>query len=128
MSDEGSRFTDKDIEKIFVPASRVQVGDTLYFGDPQYDIQIEKASVNGFDGVIVLQAKGGGWTSWYEPGAMVCIHATHERTRIEGAAKLKDEAGRIMADLRYNEMKQDGTLERMALERALAEQVKWGQA
>lgn len=39
-----------------------------------------------------------------------------------------DEAAAIRADLRINEMKQDGTLERMALERDLAEQVKWGQA
>lgn len=39
-----------------------------------------------------------------------------------------DEAAAIRTDLRINEMKQDGTLERMALERALAEQVKWGQA
>jgi hypothetical protein len=38
-----------------------------------------------------------------------------------------DEAVAIRADLRINEMKSDGTLERMALERALAEQVKWGQ-
>ena len=36
-----------------------------------------------------------------------------------------DEAAAIRADLRINEMKSDGTLERMALERALAEQVKW---
>lgn len=39
-----------------------------------------------------------------------------------------DEAAAIRADLRINEMKSDGTLERMALERDLAEQVKWGQA
>ncbi len=39
-----------------------------------------------------------------------------------------DEAAAVRADLRINEMKQDGTLERMALERDLAEQVKWGQA
>ena len=39
-----------------------------------------------------------------------------------------DEAAAIRADLRINKMKSDGTLERMALERALAEQVKWGQA
>jgi hypothetical protein len=39
-----------------------------------------------------------------------------------------DEAVAIRADLRINEMKSDGTLERMALERALADQVKWGVA
>ena len=39
-----------------------------------------------------------------------------------------DEAAAIRADLRINEMKSDGTLERMALERDLAEQVKWGVA
>ena len=39
-----------------------------------------------------------------------------------------DEAAAIRTDLRINEMKQEGTLERMALERDLAEQVKWGQA
>jgi hypothetical protein len=39
-----------------------------------------------------------------------------------------DEAAATRADLRINEMKSDGTLERMALERALADQVKWGVA
>lgn len=39
-----------------------------------------------------------------------------------------DEAAAIRSDLRINEMKSDGTLERMALERDLAEQVRWGQA
>jgi hypothetical protein len=39
-----------------------------------------------------------------------------------------DEAAAIRADLRINDMKSDGTLDRMALERALADQVKWGVA
>ena len=38
------------------------------------------------------------------------------------------EAAAIRADLHINEMKSDGSLEREALARALAEQVKWERA
>jgi len=39
-----------------------------------------------------------------------------------------DEAAAIRADLRINEMKSDGTLDRMAVDRDLAEQIKRGVA
>lgn len=39
-----------------------------------------------------------------------------------------DEAASVRADLRYDAMKSDGTLDRMATERDLAEQVKQGAA
>ncbi len=39
-----------------------------------------------------------------------------------------DEEAAVRADMRYDAMKSDGTIERMALERALADQVKWGVA
>lgn len=122
------RFSDKDIEKIFVPAARVHVGDTLYFGDERYDVQVERVSVSGYDGAIGLHAKAGAWSSWYAPGNSVCIYANLERASIESAAKREEEAARVRADLRINEMKNDGSLERMALERALAEQVRWEQS
>ena len=37
-----------------------------------------------------------------------------------------DEAAAIRADLRINDMKSDGTLDRMAVDRDLAEQIKRG--
>lgn len=39
-----------------------------------------------------------------------------------------DEEAAVRADQRYDAMKSDGTLERLSLERDLAEQVKWGVA
>jgi hypothetical protein len=72
------KFSGGQVEKIFTLASEVKAGDTLHFGDPKYDIKVERVTAPGFDGVTVLHANGGSWSSWYESGNSVCIHKRGE--------------------------------------------------
>lgn len=51
----------------YIPASNVQVGDTLRFGDSRLEITIERISEAQCDGAVGLHGNNETWSSFYKP-------------------------------------------------------------